>query len=88
MHIIHECRDGEAESKVVGDGVGTLVMGACTRCLMYVMLDKSDPNCPRCESIVRLDFNAPPVKRQRTVVDHNSFGGMQSSSGIHDIQSA
>lgn len=70
----HQFRAGEVESKVVGDGVGALVMGACTRCLMYVMLDKSDPNCPRCASTVLLDFNAPPFKRQRTVVDHNSFG--------------
>jgi RNA polymerase subunit RPABC4/transcription elongation factor Spt4 len=44
-----------------------LVMGACTRCLTYVMLHKSDPKCPRCESEVPLDsFIAPPSsKRQK-----------------------
>uniref|UniRef100_A0A7I4F6D6 WW domain-containing protein n=1 Tax=Physcomitrium patens TaxID=3218 RepID=A0A7I4F6D6_PHYPA len=45
----------------------TLVMGGCTRCLMYVMLNKSDPKCPRCESEVPLDFSSPSSssKRQR-----------------------
>ena len=46
-----------------------LVMGACTRCLMYVMLNKCDPKCPRCESQVPLDFtnatHPPASKRQR-----------------------
>jgi len=55
----------------------SLVMGACTRCLMYIMLDKCDPKCPRCGSTsdhTPLDF-APPLhcgsrnvmKRQRSV---------------------
>ncbi|XP_024393798.1 uncharacterized protein [Physcomitrium patens] len=43
-----------------------LVMGACTRCLMYVMLSRDDPRCPRCEAEVPVDFgNAPVSKRQR-----------------------
>lgn len=69
-------RIGEGESKAVTmlSGGGSLVMGACTRCLMYVMLNKSDPICPRCESKVPLDFSAPPSKRQRTVVDHCDSG--------------
>jgi hypothetical protein len=55
--------------------ITALVMGACTRCLMYVMLDKSNPKCPRCGSHVLLDFAAPTtptaaaVKRQRVVLD-------------------
>lgn len=56
------CRVCEAESREAGDA---LVMGACTRCLTYVMLHKSDPKCPRCESEVPLDFMSPPSKRQR-----------------------
>lgn len=69
-------RIGEGESKagtMLSFG-GPLVMGACTMCLMYVMLNKSDPICPRCESKVPLDFSAPPSKRQRTVVDRSDSG--------------
>ncbi|XP_024367873.1 uncharacterized protein [Physcomitrium patens] len=57
----------EAESRKIETTVtGALVMGACTRCLMYVMLNKSDPKCPRCENEVPLDFSSPPSgKRQR-----------------------
>lgn len=51
----------EAESKK-----NALVMGACTQCLMYVMLNRSNPKCPRCQSEVPLDFTSPPSpKRQR-----------------------
>lgn len=57
-------RVSEAESQKDEDA---LVMGACTRCLTYVMLHKSNPKCPRCESEVPLDsFIAPPSsKRQK-----------------------
>lgn len=48
--------------------VDALVMGACTRCLTYVMLHKSDPKCPRCESEVPLDsFISPPSSKRRRV---------------------
>lgn len=66
--------EGESKADTMLSGGGALVMGACTRCLMYVMLNKSDPICPRCESKVPLDFSAPPSKRQRTVVDHCDSG--------------
>lgn len=57
----------EAESRKDDATMGdALVMGACTRCLTYVMLHKSDPKCPRCEGEVPLDFISPPSsKRQR-----------------------
>lgn len=74
----------QAESlKSSGEISGALVMGACTRCLMYVMLNKSDPICPRCESKVPLDHFTAPVapssKRQRRAVD----GGASGSSRRH-----
>ncbi|KAG0587542.1 hypothetical protein KC19_2G172700 [Ceratodon purpureus] len=56
----------EGDSKVDS---GALVMGACTRCLMYVMLKRDDPRCPRCESEVPVDFSAPPCKRSRVISD-------------------
>ena len=69
--------------KSSGEISGALVMGACTRCLMYVMLNKSDPICPRCESKVPLDHFTAPVapssKRQRRAVD----GGASGSSRRH-----
>uniref|UniRef100_A0A0A9U842 GIR1-like zinc ribbon domain-containing protein n=1 Tax=Arundo donax TaxID=35708 RepID=A0A0A9U842_ARUDO len=33
-----------------------MVLAACPRCLMYVMLSEADPRCPRCRSPVLLDF--------------------------------
>lgn len=56
----------EADSEV---DCGALVTGACTHCLMYVMLKKVDPRCPRCESEVPVDFSVPPSKKQRVVSD-------------------
>jgi len=59
-----EAESRKAEAATPADA---LVMGACTRCLTYVMLHKSDPKCPRCESEVPLNsFISPPSsKRQR-----------------------
>ncbi|PAN06336.1 hypothetical protein GQ55_1G251700 [Panicum hallii var. hallii] len=34
----------------------SMVLAACPRCLMYVMLSEADPRCPRCRSPVLLDF--------------------------------
>nr|GMD41623.1 Gb:AAF02129.1 isoform 1 [Ipomoea batatas]GME20839.1 Gb:AAF02129.1 isoform 1 [Ipomoea batatas] len=32
-----------------------MVLAGCPRCLMYVMLAKDDPKCPKCKSTVLLD---------------------------------
>jgi hypothetical protein len=34
----------------------SMVVAACPRCLMYVMLSETDPRCPRCLNPVLLDF--------------------------------
>ena len=34
----------------------SMVLAACPRCLMYVMLSEADPRCPRCRCPVLLDF--------------------------------
>ncbi|KAG0485706.1 hypothetical protein HPP92_009785 [Vanilla planifolia] len=34
----------------------SMVLAACPRCLMYVMLSEDDPKCPKCKSNVLLDF--------------------------------
>ncbi len=57
-------RHDEAAAAAATDGddnILQLVMGACTRCLMYVMLAKSNHKCPRCGSQALLDFTAAPA---------------------------
>ncbi|CAM6039437.1 unnamed protein product [Sphagnum compactum] len=55
-------RHDEAAAATDGDdNILQLVMGACTRCLMYVMLAKSNHKCPRCGSQALLDFTAAPA---------------------------
>ncbi|CAD6244471.1 unnamed protein product [Miscanthus lutarioriparius] len=41
----------------------SMVLAACPRCLMYVMLSEADPRCPRCRSPVLLDFLHPAAAR-------------------------
>jgi hypothetical protein len=39
-------------------GVGVpMILAGCPRCMMYVMLSREDPRCPKCHSTVLLDFN-------------------------------
>eukprot|EP00249_Psilotum_nudum_P001887 c14631_g1_i1 orf=350-1390(-) len=41
----------------------TMVIGGCPRCLMYVMLSKADPTCPKCKCSALLDF--PSSKKMK-----------------------
>jgi len=59
------------------DNILQLVMGACTRCLMYVMLAKSNHKCPRCGSQALLDFTAAPAAAAATTTNTSS-----SSCGV------
>ncbi|XP_078172966.1 protein GL2-INTERACTING REPRESSOR 1-like [Carex rostrata] len=34
----------------------SMVLAACPRCFMYVMLSEADPRCPKCKRPVILDF--------------------------------
>ncbi|KAB2015239.1 hypothetical protein ES319_D08G011000v1, partial [Gossypium barbadense] len=36
--------------------VTSMLLVGCPRCLMYVMLSKVEPKCPKCKSTVLLDF--------------------------------
>ncbi|WOL00856.1 hypothetical protein Cni_G09569 [Canna indica] len=38
------------------EATSSMVLAACPRCLMYVMLSRDDPKCPKCKSAVLLDF--------------------------------
>ncbi|KNA16029.1 hypothetical protein SOVF_092900 [Spinacia oleracea] len=33
---------------------GLLVAAACPACLLYVLISKNDPKCPKCNSLVHL----------------------------------
>ncbi|KAL5213224.1 hypothetical protein ABZP36_024071 [Zizania latifolia] len=37
-------------------GATSMVLAACPRCFIYVMLAEADPRCPKCRSPVVLDF--------------------------------
>ncbi|KAJ1279402.1 hypothetical protein BS78_04G153600 [Paspalum vaginatum] len=60
-------------------GATPMVLAACPRCLMYVMLSEADPRCPRCRSPVLLDFlhhAAVPRSSSRAInVDAGRDGG-------------
>ncbi|VAH19640.1 unnamed protein product [Triticum turgidum subsp. durum] len=40
-----------------GSGGSAMILAGCPRCMMYVMLSREDPKCPKCHSTVLLDFN-------------------------------
>ena len=52
------CVSSEGEQKSNSPEATSMVLAGCPHCLMYVMLSKKDPKCPRCKSTVLLDF--PP----------------------------
>ena len=46
--------------------VPSLCLMGCTRCLLYVMVPKADPKCPKCKSSSLMDsFRDTPAKRSR-----------------------
>ncbi|KAF0910065.1 hypothetical protein E2562_001301 [Oryza meyeriana var. granulata] len=60
--------DGAVEQ---GDGcdspsaAGGMVAAACSRCFLYVLISRSDPRCPRCESHVPPPPSPAPKKKPR-----------------------
>lgn len=43
---------------------GGMVAAACPRCFLYVLISRSDPRCPRCESHVPPPPQAPAPKKK------------------------
>jgi hypothetical protein len=67
-----DCRGAGAKSQQVKkqeEEDEIMVTVGCRRCLMFVMLSKSHPCCPKCGSTdhVLLQLPAPLPKRQRRV---------------------
>uniref|UniRef100_A0A0E0KH27 GIR1-like zinc ribbon domain-containing protein n=1 Tax=Oryza punctata TaxID=4537 RepID=A0A0E0KH27_ORYPU len=46
-------------------GGGGMVAAACPRCFLYVLISRSDPRCPRCESHVPPPPSPAPKKKPR-----------------------
>jgi len=53
-----------------------MVLAGCPRCMMYVMLSREDPRCPKCHSTVLLDFNDAPAADPR-----HAGGGAKGKGG-------
>ncbi|KAF0925540.1 hypothetical protein E2562_017151 [Oryza meyeriana var. granulata] len=49
--------EGSPEAGGGGGGASGMILAGCPRCMMYVMLSREDPKCPKCHSTVLLDFN-------------------------------
>ncbi|KAF8686643.1 hypothetical protein HU200_043470 [Digitaria exilis] len=65
----------------------SMVLAACPRCLMYVMLSEADPRCPRCRSPVLLDFlHHAGVGNTGNVVGGGGGGGREG--GVHGRNSS
>ncbi|KAF8681719.1 hypothetical protein HU200_045152 [Digitaria exilis] len=54
-----------------GGGGGGMVAAACPRCFLYVLISRSDPRCPRCESHVPAPPVAPPAVSKKPRIDLN-----------------
>uniref|UniRef100_A0A0D9ZZU8 GIR1-like zinc ribbon domain-containing protein n=1 Tax=Oryza glumipatula TaxID=40148 RepID=A0A0D9ZZU8_9ORYZ len=54
---LQEARVNLPSSGGGGGGSSGMILAGCPRCMMYVMLSREDPKCPKCHSTVLLDFN-------------------------------
>ncbi|XP_006652270.1 protein GL2-INTERACTING REPRESSOR 1 [Oryza brachyantha] len=55
----------------------SMVLAACPRCFIYVMLPQDDPRCPQCKSPVILDF----LQQDNGNNNVNSNSGRKSRGG-------
>jgi hypothetical protein len=53
------------DSPSAAGGGGGMVAAACPRCFLYVLISRSDPRCPRCESHVPPPPAPTPKKKPR-----------------------
>lgn len=57
----------------VPDDAAVMVAVGCKSCLMYIMLPKLQPSCPKCgNAVVLLDLPSPKPKKQRRVLELSS----------------
>ncbi|KAF8779370.1 hypothetical protein HU200_002637 [Digitaria exilis] len=60
------CVSSEGSPESGGTGAApSMILAGCPRCMMYVMLSREDPRCPKCHSTVLLDFNDGPAADPR-----------------------
>ncbi|OEL23751.1 hypothetical protein BAE44_0015230 [Dichanthelium oligosanthes] len=68
------CVSSEGSPEQAGGAGAPMILAGCPRCMMYVMLSREDPRCPKCHSTVLLDFNDGPAADPR----HAGAGGAKS----------
>ncbi|XP_025809422.1 zinc finger SWIM domain-containing protein 6-like [Panicum hallii] len=56
------CVSSEGSPEAAG---APMILAGCPRCMMYVMLSREDPRCPKCHSTVLLDFNDGPGAKSK-----------------------
>lgn len=56
--------DGCDSPSAAAGGGGGMVAAACPRCFLYVLISRSDPRCPRCESHVPPPPSVPTHKKK------------------------
>lgn len=71
-------RGGDSSGVEQGDGCdspsgggGGMVAAACPRCFLYVLISRSDPRCPRCESHVPAPPAPAPAVTKKPRIDLN-----------------
>ncbi|XP_020091447.1 uncharacterized protein LOC109712340 [Ananas comosus] len=58
-----------------GGGGGGLIAAACSNCLLYVLISKENPRCPRCDSHVPVPVPTPVLKtttKKKARIDLNT----------------
>ncbi|ONM36223.1 uncharacterized protein [Zea mays] len=59
------CVSSEGSPDAAAAAPAPMVLAGCPRCMMYVMLSREDPRCPRCHNAVLLDFSEGDQRRPR-----------------------
>lgn len=62
---LHNSGDCEGEGDFEGEGDKALQAAGCPRCLVYVLLPKANPKCPRCGYLILLNRDLSSFKRPR-----------------------
>ncbi|KAK6934711.1 hypothetical protein RJ641_034866 [Dillenia turbinata] len=63
---IKENVEKEEEEEKSADNAGLLFAAGCPKCLLYVLISKNNPKCPRCESVI-----SSPMAAKKPRIDLN-----------------
>lgn len=73
MDLLHRNPKSVGRLESAGDGeISVMVAVGCKSCLMYVMISKQNPSCPKCgnadDTLLQVPTPLPSKKRQRLKV--------------------